>query len=127
MAGGLLSGACRYLKAGTAGASGSAMGGVAMAYDKNFPLRRRIMAMAGVRIGFLGAGKMASALAKGWHTVRQAFYSGPNGRYRMRYRFARFYTSNVSYRFRVKVLRERGWPYKAPVSSRVRRLVVKAH
>ena len=28
-----------------------------------------------------------------WHTVRQAFYTRRNGRYRMRYRFARFYTS----------------------------------
>jgi hypothetical protein len=61
-----------------------------------------------------------------WHTVRQAFYTRANGHYRMPYRFARFYTSNVSYRFRVRVLRELGWPYKAPVSSRVRRLVVKA-
>ncbi len=61
-----------------------------------------------------------------WHTVRQAFYTGSSGRYRMRYRFARFYTSNVSYRFRIKVLRELGWPYKAPVSSRAKRLVVKA-
>jgi hypothetical protein len=61
-----------------------------------------------------------------WHTVDQAFYTRPNGHYRMRYRFARFYTSDVSYRFRVKVLRELGWPYKAPVSSRAKRLVVKA-
>ncbi len=61
-----------------------------------------------------------------WHTVRQAFYTGPSGRYRMRYRFARFYASNVSYRFRIKVLRELGWPYKAPVSSHAKRLVVKA-
>jgi hypothetical protein len=61
-----------------------------------------------------------------WHTVRQAFYTGASGRYRMRYRFARFYRSNVSYRFRVKVLRELGWPYKAPVSSNAKRLVVKA-
>lgn len=61
-----------------------------------------------------------------WHTVRHPFYTRSDGSYRLRYRFARFYTSNVSYRFRVKVLRERGWPYKAPVSSRVRRLVVKA-
>ena len=61
-----------------------------------------------------------------WHTVRQAFSTHADGRYKMRYRFARFYTSNVSYRFRVKVLREQGWPYKAPVSSRARRLVVKA-
>jgi hypothetical protein len=61
-----------------------------------------------------------------WHTVRQAFYTRATGRYRMRYRFARFYTSNVAYRFRIKVLRELGWPYKAPVSSRAKRLVVKA-
>jgi hypothetical protein len=61
-----------------------------------------------------------------WETVRQAFYTRGGGRYRLRYRFARFYTSDVSYRFRVKVLRERGWPYKAPVKSSSRRLVVKA-
>jgi hypothetical protein len=61
-----------------------------------------------------------------WHTVRHVFSTGSSGRYRMRYRFARFYTSNVAYRFRVKVLREGGWPYKAPVTSHPRRLVVKA-
>jgi hypothetical protein len=61
-----------------------------------------------------------------WDTVRQAFYTRPSGRYRLRYRFGRFYASNVSYRFRIKVLRERGWPYKAPVKSRSRRLVVEA-
>jgi hypothetical protein len=61
-----------------------------------------------------------------WETVRQTFYTRANGRYKLRYRFARFYTSDVSYRFRIKVLRERGWPYKAPVKSRSRKLVVKA-
>jgi hypothetical protein len=61
-----------------------------------------------------------------WETVRQAFYTRPSGRYRLRYRFGRFYASDVPYRFRVKVLRERGWPYKAPVKSRSRRLVVEA-
>ena len=61
-----------------------------------------------------------------WDTVRQAFYTRGNGRYKLRYRFARFYTSDVSYRFRIKVLREHGWPYKAPVKSRSRKLVVKA-
>jgi hypothetical protein len=64
---------------------------------------------------------------KSWHTVRRPFYTRSDGRYRLRYRFARFYVSNVRYRFRVRVLRERNWPYKAPVSSRVRKLVVKAH
>ena len=64
---------------------------------------------------------------KSWHTVRHPFYTRSNGRYRLRYRFARFYVSNVHYRFRVRVIRERNWPYKAPVSSQVRKLVVKAH
>jgi hypothetical protein len=63
---------------------------------------------------------------KSWHTVRHPFYTRANGKYRVKYRFARFYVSNVRYRFRVKVIRERNWPYKAPVSSRVRKLVVKA-
>ena len=63
---------------------------------------------------------------KSWHTVRHPFYTRANGRYRLRYHFARFYVSDVHYRFRVRVIRERDWPYKAPVSSRVRKLVVKA-
>jgi hypothetical protein len=63
---------------------------------------------------------------KSWHTVRHPFYTRPNGRYRVRYRFARFYVSNVRYKFRIRVIRERNWPYKAPVSSRVRKLVVRA-
>ena len=85
------------------------------------------------RVGHVGAripagGKLIELQVKDgpdWHTVREAFYTGPNGRYRLRYRFARFYTANVSYRFRVKVLRERGWPYKAPVRSQARKLVVR--
>jgi len=86
------------------------------------------------RVGHLGArvpagGKLIELQVQDgaeWHTVRQAFYTGPDGRYRMLYRFARFYRSDVAYRFRLKVLRERGWPYKAPESSRSKRLVVKA-
>ena len=61
-----------------------------------------------------------------WHTVRHALYTRSNGRYRVRYRFADFYVSNVRYRFRLRVLRERGWPYKAPVTSPAKRLVVRA-
>jgi hypothetical protein len=61
-----------------------------------------------------------------WDTVRHAFYTRANGRFKLRYRFARFYASDVSYRFRMEVLRERGWPYKAPVKSPSRKLVVKA-
>ena len=87
------------------------------------------------RIGHLAArippgGKLVELEVKdgkSWHTVRHPFYTKANGKYRLRYRFARFYVSNVRYRFRVRVIRERNWPYKAPVSSRVRKLVVKAH
>jgi hypothetical protein len=86
------------------------------------------------RIGHLAAripprGKLVELQVKAgrrWQTVRHPFYTRPNGKYRLRYRFARFYTRNVRYRFRVRVIRERDWPYKAPVSSRVRKLVVKA-
>jgi hypothetical protein len=86
------------------------------------------------RIGHLAAripsrGKLVELQVKDgrrWLTVRHPFYTRPNGKYRLRYRFARFYRSNVRYRFRIRVIRERDWPYKAPVSSRVRKLVVKA-
>jgi len=86
------------------------------------------------RVGHLAAripagGKLVELQVKdgnNWQTVRHPFYTRPNGKYRLRYRFARFYNRNVRYRFRVRVLRERSWPYKAPVSSRVRKLVVKA-
>src|SRR5207237_5587183 len=40
-----------------------------IAYHRIFPIRWRIMATAGARIGFLGAGKMATALSKGWLTA----------------------------------------------------------
>lgn len=61
-----------------------------------------------------------------WTTVRHAFHTNDNGKYRFRYRFGRFYTSNVHYRFRVMAPHEQGWPYKAPAKSKTRKLVVKA-
>jgi hypothetical protein len=61
-----------------------------------------------------------------WDTVRHALHTNADGRYRVRYHFARFYTSNVRYRFRLKVLREQGWAYKAPAKSKSRKLVVEA-
>jgi hypothetical protein len=60
-----------------------------------------------------------------WITVREAFRTRSSGRYRMRYRFGRFYAYDTSFNFRVKVARERDWPYKA-VSSRSRTLTVLA-
>jgi hypothetical protein len=76
-----------------------------------------------------GGGKLVELQVKAgreWTTVRHAAHTNSRGKYRLRYRFARFYTSNVRYRFRLKVPREAGWPYKAPARSKSRKLVVKA-
>ena len=62
---------------------------------------------------------------RAWDTVRHPIYTNARGHYRLRYHFQRFYTRNVRYRFRVKVLRERGWAYKA-AKTRSRKLLVKA-
>jgi hypothetical protein len=61
-----------------------------------------------------------------WNTVRQAFYTKPDGRYRLRYRFRADYTRNAKFHFRVKIVREQGWPYRAPVRTRARSVVVVA-
>jgi 5-hydroxyisourate hydrolase-like protein (transthyretin family) len=61
-----------------------------------------------------------------WQTVREAFYTKPSGRYRLKYRFGRFYQSDARFRFRVKIARESDWPYKAPARSRQRRVTVLA-
>jgi len=61
-----------------------------------------------------------------WNTVREAFHTDPSGRYRLGYRFGRFYEADARFRFRVKVAREQAWPYKAPVRSAARTVVVLA-
>jgi hypothetical protein len=61
-----------------------------------------------------------------WNTVREAFYTQPNGRYRLSYRFGRFYLADAVFKFRAKIAREQGWPYKAPAQSRSRQVVVLA-
>ncbi len=63
---------------------------------------------------------------KYWNTVRQAFYTRPNGHYRLRYRFRADYTHNAKFHFRVKIVREQAWPYRAPVRTRSRKVVVEA-
>jgi hypothetical protein len=62
--------------------------------------------------------------ARRWGTVKEAFSTRGDGRYSTSYRFGTFYTRPVTFRFRVKVTRENGWPYKAPVRSRARRITV---
>lgn len=59
-----------------------------------------------------------------YQTVGQAFGTRADGSYRTRYRFGRFYAYDVRFKFRVRVLREGGWPYKAPVRSRARKVTV---
>jgi hypothetical protein len=60
-----------------------------------------------------------------WITVREAFRTRSSGRYRMRYRFGRFYAFDTRFRFRVKIAREADWPYR-PVKSRPRSVTVLA-
>jgi hypothetical protein len=62
--------------------------------------------------------------ARKWGTIKEAFSTRGDGRYSTSYRFGTFYTRPVTFRFRVKVTRENGWPYKAPVRSRARRITV---
>lgn len=59
-----------------------------------------------------------------WNTVREAFTTNARGWYRLRYRFGNFYVRRTSFRFRVKVTREAGWPYRAPVRSRARKVTI---
>jgi 5-hydroxyisourate hydrolase-like protein (transthyretin family) len=61
-----------------------------------------------------------------WNTVREAFYTKSSGRFRLGYRFGKFYETNATFRFRLKVVHEQGWPYKAPVRSRPRAVTVVA-
>lgn len=87
------------------------------------------------RVGRLGAripsrGKLLQLqyhdpLSRRWFTVRNAFYTDPRGRYRFGYRFGRHYETDVRIRFRLRVMPESNFPYRA-VNSRPRRVVIVA-
>jgi hypothetical protein len=62
-----------------------------------------------------------------WNTVGEAFHTDSSGRFRLRYRFGRFYETNAHFVFRLKVAREQGWPYKAPGRSPSRSITVVAN
>ena len=62
-----------------------------------------------------------------WDTVREAFRTRTSGRFRFGYRFGDFYDANASFRFRAKVAKEQGWPFKAPARSRARNVTVVAN
>ncbi|MFN8114178.1 MAG: hypothetical protein U0R51_13390 [Solirubrobacterales bacterium] len=85
-------------------------------------------------IGALGAalphGKLVELQVRGsgvrrYRTVGHAFRTDRRGHWRMRYRFDRFYTEPARFRFRLRVPRERRWPYVAPALSRPRGLTVR--
>ncbi|HEX2388977.1 MAG TPA: carboxypeptidase-like regulatory domain-containing protein [Solirubrobacterales bacterium] len=100
-------------------------------------LPRRVR--AGRRIIFRGAigafgaampkGKLVELQARGggvrrFRTVGHAFRTDSRGRWRMKYRFDRFYSEPTRFRFRLRVPRERRWPYLTPALSTTRELVV---
>lgn len=60
-----------------------------------------------------------------WFTVRNAFYTDSRGRYRFGYKFGSHYETDVKLRFRLRVLPESDWPYRA-TNTRARRVVVVA-
>jgi hypothetical protein len=77
----------------------------------------------------MGRGKLVELQVRGggirrYRTIRQAFRTDPGGRWRMRYRFDRFYRRPTRFRFRVEVTPEAGWPYLTPAVSRSRVLTV---
>ena len=59
-----------------------------------------------------------------FRTVRRALHTGRLGRLRTSYRFGRFYRRPTTFRFRLRVTAEAGWPYRAPSHSRARGLTV---
>jgi len=84
-------------------------------------------------IGALGAsiprGKLVELQVRGggvpsYRTVGRAFRTNARGQWRFRYRFDRFYERPTRYRFRLKVSRERSFPYLTPAFSKARRLTV---
>lgn len=56
-------------------------------------------------------------IGKRWQTVRNPRRTKGSGRFRLRYRFGDFYTRPVSFRFRLRVPAEQGWPCRATRSN----------
>lgn len=84
----------------------------------------------GVRGAEVGRGKLVELQVRGggvprFRTVGHAFRTDERGDWRFRYRFGRFYDRPTTYRFRLKVTRERSFPYRTPAFSPVRRVTVK--
>ncbi len=54
---------------------------------------------------------------EGWDTVRQAFRTKGSGRWSFDFRFGPYYLRPTSFRFRLKVAKETGWPYKTATTQ----------
>jgi hypothetical protein len=62
-----------------------------------------------------GRGKLVELQVKrpgGWDTVKQAFRTRPDGRWRFPFRFGNYYFEPTRFRFRLKVAQEGDWPYR---------------
>jgi hypothetical protein len=73
-----------------------------------------------------GHGKLVELQVKrpeGWDTVKQAFRTRPDGRWRFPFRFGNYYFEPTRFRFRLKVVRESDWPYR-PMATRTRSVTV---
>jgi hypothetical protein len=62
----------------------------------------------------------------GWKAVSRAKRTQPNGGYKLGYRFGRFYTRPVTFRFRTRLISEQGWPYARAISKKRKVTVVPA-
>lgn len=60
-----------------------------------------------------------------WSTVRNAFHTRSNGKYRFKYSFGTHYIVDVAIRFRLQVPAERDWPYRG-AKTKSRRVIVEA-
>jgi hypothetical protein len=104
--------------------------------DIAFNVKRKVK--AGKRVRFRGHVKAADTVlpdggklvevqvrtGKKWRTVGKAFRTDVKGDYALRYRFRRFYTRPVKFKFRLKVHPEPGWPYSDPRYSSKRKVKV---
>jgi hypothetical protein len=102
------------------------------------PLPERIR--AGRRVVFRGSigtygaampkGKLVELQARGggvhrFRTVGRAFRTDARGNWKLRYRFDRFYVEPTRFQFRLRVTRERRWPYLTPTVSAARSMIIR--
>jgi hypothetical protein len=75
-------------------------------------------------------GKLVELQARGggvhrFRTVGRAFRTDARGNWKLRYRFDRFYVEPTRFQFRLRVTRERRWPYLTPTVSAARSMIIR--